>query len=45
MKEEVNATKEENKELKDQNEILEENALYGVEGDFEIAVFEIRHCV
>ena len=45
IKEEVNATKEENKELKDQNEILEENALYGVEGDFEITVFEIRYFV
>ena len=28
--------------MKDQNEILEENALYGVEGDFEIKVFKIQ---
>ena len=37
----MNATKEENKELKDQNEMLEENALYGVEGDVINTVFDI----
>ena len=35
LKEEVNATKEENKELKDKNEILEEDAVYFIAGDID----------
>ena len=45
IKEEINATKEENKELKDQNEMLEENALYGVEGEVEISNFKLPYLI
>ena len=37
IKEEVNATKEENKELKDQNELLKEDAVFFIADDAEEA--------